>query len=387
MRNVAVLGAAMTKFGKFIDRTLPDLSTEAVLGAVKDAGISLKDIQIAYVGNASAGILTSQENSKGQEFLWDVGLGGIPIFNEENYCASSICAFFGAWMAVASGYCDVALALGVEKMFGSRAGKAAEMIGTLGIDVESIMGRLALFKYAKDIKDHMREYGTTQEQIAKVSVKNHKNGSLNPYAQYRDIYTVEEVLNSRLILWPFTLYMVAPIGDGASALILTSEKVARQHTTKPVYVADIEITSPVAEDISENQLDDVELLSKRAYEKTGIGPQDVGVVELHEAMSSAEILRYELLGFCPKGEGGRFIEEGKSEITGTTPVNTSGGLEAKGHPVGATGCAMITQLTWQLRGDAGDMQVNPVPKVGLAQNGGGFLFSKTACQTVSLLKS
>ena len=387
MRNVVVLGVAMTKFGKSIDKTLPDLGTEAVLGAVNDAGISIKDIQIAHVGNLMAGVLSGQFSNLGQAVLWDIGLGGIPIFNEENACASSICAFFGAWMAVASGYADVALALGVEKMYGSRAGKAGEMLAGTGIELDTVMGRLPVFKYAKDIKDHMREYGTTQEQIAMVSVKNHKNGSLNPYAQYRDIFTLDDVMNSRVILWPFTLLMIAPIGDGASALILTSEDVARKHTTKPVYVADIEITSPVAEDLSTNQLDDVEMLSKRAYEKTGIGPQDVGVVELHEAMSSAEILRYELLGFCPKGEGGRFIEEGKSEITGTTPVNTSGGLEAKGHPVGATGCAMITQLTWQLRGDAGDMQVNPVPKVGLAQNGGGFMFSKTACQTISLLKT
>ncbi|MBL7061858.1 MAG: thiolase family protein [Dehalococcoidia bacterium] len=389
MREVAVSGVSMTRFGKYMEKGLRELSAEVILGAANDAGIDLKDIQFASVGNSLAGLITGQESVRGQVILKEVGLGGIPVTNVENACATSSTAFFECWMAVASGYCDVALALGVEKLFcGDTARSNAALATCIDVDVEGRMGFSFLGWYAAEARSHMETYGTTQEQMAKVSVKSHKNGSLNPYAQYQKEVSIEEVLSSRPIAWPITLLMCAPIGDGAAAAILTSKDIARRHTSEPITIASSELTSGRILDCrrAESAGALTEMLAKKSYEKSGIGPEDLGVVELHDAFSPAEISIYEDLGLCNRGEGGRLVDEGKTEIGGTIPVNTSGGLAAKGHPVGATGIAMITEIVWQLRGLAGKRQVEPRPKVGLVQNGGGLVAGEYAADAIHILK-
>jgi acetyl-CoA acetyltransferase len=388
MREVAIIGVHMTKFGKHIDRSLRDLGQEAVMGAVKDAAISLKDIQVAYVGNGLAGLLTGQEGIRGQVILKEVGLQELPIINVEGACASGSLAVFQAWMAVASGYCDTALALGVEKMHvGDTATTTAALSTDSDIDMEGRLGFSFPSYYAMRIKRHMDQYGTTREQIARVTIKNHKNGCLNPYAQYQKEVTLEEVLNSRVIAWPLTLLMCCPIGDGAAAAILTSKKIARRHTTQPVTIASLAVKSGrIFNPNDPNWVDICELTANQAYEEAGIGPGDVGAVELHAAACSGELIRMEHLGLCKKGESGRSVDDGETEITGRIPVNPSGGMDAKGHPVGATGVGQLTEIVWQLRGQAGARQINPKPKVGLVHNGGGMVAGEPAVQTVTVLK-
>lgn len=388
MREVAILGVSMTKFGKLLGTSLRDIAAEAILAAVKDAGISLKDIDMAHVGNGLQGLITGQEGIRGQILLQEVGLGGIPVINVENACASGTTALFTGWMAIASGYADNVLVLGAEKLFCGDTVKSITALSTdANVELEGRIGFSFPAFYALSIKKHMEKYGTTQEQIAKVCAKNHSNGSLNPNAQYRKTFTIDEIINARVICWPITLPMASPMSDGASALILTTKEKAKRHTAEPIMVAALEMGSARPYDtLDSNRPDLVEILAKRAYESAGIGPEDVGVVEMHDAMSSAEIYRYEYLGLCKKGDGGKFIDDGISTLTGKHPVNTSGGLESKGHPIGATGPAMIAELVWQMRGKAGDRQVKPYPKIGLAQNGGGGVEGETACQTIAIVK-
>lgn len=388
MRDVAVIGVNMTKFGKHLDRSLRDLGQEAVLGAVKDAGISLKDIQIAYVGNGLAGLLTGQEGVRGQVVLKEVGLQGLPIINVEGACASGSLAVFGAWMSVASGYCDMALALGLEKMYvGDTATTTAALATDSDIDMEGRLGFLFPAYYAMTISRHMEKYGTTREQIANVTVKNHKNGCLNPYAQYQKEVTVQEVLNSRVIAWPITLLMCCPISDGASAAILTTKEIARRYTTEPITIASIIVTSGrIFNPNDPNWVDICELSANKAYEEASIGPEALGVVELHAAVCSGELIRMEHLGLCKKGESGRLIDEGATQITGRIPVNPSGGMDAKGHPIGATGIGQLTEIIWQMRGQAGARQIEPRPKVGLTQNGGGMIAGEPAAQAITIFK-
>lgn len=387
MRKVVMLGVSMTRFGKHLDKSLRELSAEAVLNATKDAGIELKDIPIAYSGNSLAGLITGQEGVRGQHMLKEVGLGGIPIINVENACASATTALFGAWMSVASGYTDIALALGVEKMYCNNTPKVQMALASdTDVDLEGRAGFTFLAKYAFEAKDHMQKYGTTIEHFAKVAVKNHKNGALNPYAQYQKEVSLEDVLNSRPVAWPVLLMMAAPIGDGAAAAIVVSEEMARKYTTKPVFIGGIELSAARSPDARNPDLPDLaEIMSKKMYEKIGIGPEDLGVVEVHDAMSPAEMFRCEHLGLCAKGESGKLVDEGATEITGRIPVNTSGGLESKGHPIGATGLAQMTEIVWQLRGEAGKRQINPIPKVGLAQNGGGWVNGEVATQSITIL--
>jgi acetyl-CoA acetyltransferase len=358
------------------------------LDAIGEAGIGLKDIQFAAVGNSMAGLITGQESVRGQVMLKEIGLGNIPVVNVENACATGSTAFFECWMAVSSGYCDVALALGVEKLFcGDTARSGGALASAIDVDIEGRMGFSFLGWYALEARSHMEKYGTTQEQMAKVCVKNHHNGCLNPYAQYQKEVTIQEVINARSVAWPITLLMSSPIGDGASVAILTTKEVARRYTTKPVFIACSELTSGRILDARKPDLPGLtELLAKKAYDKAGIGPKDIGCVELHDAFSPAEISICEDLGLCKKGEGGRLIDERKTEIGGSIPVNTSGGLGAKGHPVGATGLAMVTEVVWQLQGKAGKRQIQPAPKVGLVQNGGGLVAGEYAADAIHIMK-
>jgi acetyl-CoA acetyltransferase len=416
---VYVAGIGMTNFGKFLDTGLKQLASEAVSAAIEDAGIKASDIEAAYVGNAVAGLITGQECIRGQVVLRECDIGEIPIFNIENACASAASAFHLAWSAIASGQLECALALGMEKLthpdkrlslqaFNAavdvelvnrmrealQAGTSAAQKQASGeskpSDAESPSEgdgqKRSMFMdiYAAAIRAHMNQYGTTPEQMAWVASKNHHHGALNPRAQYREEVSVEEVLNSRMIAYPLTLLMCAPIGDGAAAAILVSAEKARslgiENRAPKVLASVIRSGSHPAH----GQIPAERRAAKAAYEMAGVGPSDIDVAEVHDATAPAENLAYEDLEFCAPGEGGRLCDEKATALGGRLPVNTSGGLVSKGHPVGATGIAQICEITWQLRGEAGARQVEGA-RIGLAQNGGGFLGNDAAAQAVHIL--
>jgi acetyl-CoA acetyltransferase len=404
MRNVAIVGAGMTRFGKYADQGLKELTRDAVTAALDSAGIDKGALQVAIVGNAAAGVITGQECIRAQVVLREMGIDEIPMVNTENACASSSTAFQLAWLYVASGMYDVALALGVEKMFSPDKSRTLAAFSA-GVDVEQLRGLMEQLKppseqkagaesgagksrslfmdiYAAGARAHMAKYGTTKEQFARVAVKNHNNGSLNPHAQYRERYTLEEILASPTIAEPLTRLMCAPIGDGAAAAILMSEEKARQYTTKPVWVRASTLVSGSDERAAHGGI--TARAARQAFEMAGVTPRDVSVMEVHDASAPAELMLYEELGICGEGEGGRLIDSGATEIGGARPVNTSGGLLAKGHPVGATGVAQLYEIWLQLRGDAGDRQVAGA-RVGLTENGGGMVRGEAAATTVHIL--
>jgi acetyl-CoA acyltransferase len=369
MREVAVIGAGMTEFGRFPQKTIFDLARQAVLDALTDSGVKVKDIESLYAGsNFHTFVL-------GQYILREVGMTMIPVVNVINACATGSTAVREAYWAVASGRCDVAMAVGAESM-----GK----MGLLGVgqsnpqtSAEGIIGTsLMPGIFAELGVRHMAEYWSKPEHFAKVAVKNHKYSVHNPRSQYRKAYSLEEVLNARMICWPNTLYMCCPTGDGAAAVVLCSMEKARQYTTKLVKIAASVMTTP---SYTPQGIDFVEIAgmtrkaADQAYETAGISPRDLDVVELHDCFATAELLHYENLHFCEWGEGSRWIDEGRTEIDGDIPVNLSGGLLSKGHPIGATGVAQICELTWQLRGEAPtrERQV-PGAKVALGHVQGGF---------------
>jgi len=405
MRKVAVVGAGMTRFGKYLDRGLKELAREAVEGALESAGVDKSTPQVAVVGNAAAGLVTGQEMVRAQVVLREMGIGGIPMVNTENACASSSTAFHLAWLYVASGMYDIALALGVEKLYHEDKKRSFAAIGA-AVDVEIMQKIIAaaqadrkqagekkeggagesrsLFMdlYAALARDHMRRYGTTKEQYARIAVKNHFNGSLNPHAQYRERYTLEEILQSPPVAEPLTRLMCSPIGDGAAALILCSEEKARQLTTKPLWVRASVLTT--GQDHAPGEPGVGDRAAAAAYEMAGLGPEDVSLAEVHDATAPAELVLYEEMGFCPRGEGGRLIDSGHTELGGKLPVNTSGGLISKGHPIGATGAAQIYEVFLQLRGEAGERQVKDA-KVGLTENGGGMIRGENAVTSMHIL--
>lgn len=404
MRDVAVLGAGMTRFAKYADRGLKDLSREAVTTALEAAGIEKDDLQVAIVGNAAAGVITGQECIRAEVVLREMGIDEIPMVNAENACASSSTAFQLAWLYVASGMYDVALALGVEKMYTPDKAKSLAAFSA-GVDVEQLRGLMEQLKppsdtsgagesgagksrslfmdiYAAGARAHMAKYGTTKEQYAQVAAKNHNNGSLNPHAQYRERYTAEEILASPMIAEPLTRLMCAPIGDGAAAAVLVSLEKARQHTTYPVRVRASALVSGSDERAEHGGIS--ARAAQRAFEMAGVTPRDIDLMEVHDASAPAELLLYEELGLCAPGEGGRLIADRVTEIGGRLPVNTSGGLLAKGHPVGATGIAQIYEIWLQLRGEAGERQVAGA-RAGLTENGGGMVRGEAAATTVHIL--
>jgi acetyl-CoA acetyltransferase len=401
----------MTRFGKWMDKSLKDLGREAVEAAMKEAGVDKPQIEAAIVGNATAGLITGQEMIRAQVILREMGFGDIPMINTENACASSSTAFHLAWMYVASGMYDVVLALGVEKLYHEDKTRSFRAIGS-AVDMTQVgelmkataargaaPGKTAgdggsgagekrsMFMdfYAAGAREHMRRHGSTAIQFARVAVKSHQNASLNPYAQYRETYTVEEIMASPIVAEPLTRLMCSPIGDGAAALVLCSEEKARQLTTKPVWVTASVLGS--GKDRAPGEPGVTTRMARKAYDIAGVGPDDLDVIELHDASSPAELMEYEELGLCKVGEGGRLIEEGVTSLTGKSPVNPSGGLLSKGHPIGATGCAQLTEVFWQLRGEAGDRQVKDgKAKVGLTQNGGGMMKGEAAAMTVHVLE-
>ncbi|RLG62401.1 thiolase domain-containing protein [Candidatus Geothermarchaeota archaeon] len=373
MRNVAIIGVGMTKFGELWDKQLRDLFIDASLEAIKDAKVDLKDIQAIYIGNMSAGEWVEQEHI-GPLMADYLGVRGIPSYRVESACASSGIAFKLAYEAVATGLYDLVLVGGVEKMTDVSTEESTHHLASAAErEYEAFFGVTFPSLYALMARRHMYEYGTTREQLALVAVKNHRNGSLNPKAHFRNVINIDTVLNSPIVADPLRLFDCSPISDGASAIVIASEDIARKYSDTPIYI----IGSGFATDtIALHDRSDITFLwataeaAKKAYKMADIEPNDIDVAEVHDCFTIAEIMAYEALGFAERGEGGKLIEEGVTELDGKIPVNPSGGLKAKGHPVGATGTAQIVELTLQLRGEAGKRQVQGA-EIGLAHNMGG----------------
>jgi acetyl-CoA acetyltransferase len=372
MREVSVIGVGITPFAKYRDKTLADIGWPAVKAAIEDAGVEKKDIEAAYCGSALGGMMS------GQRVLKQLGITGLPITNIENACSSSSSAFRQAYIAVAAGVYDVVLVMGVEKLtkFGG---------GTLPLekeDFEVTHGLVMPALYGMRARRYMHDYGLTEEQLAGVAVKAHKHGALNPEAQFRNEVTLEEVMGARQIAEPFTLLHCCPSGDGASAVVIASAEKARQYTTRPVRVACSEVNSgKYMTGFRDMTTPEITVRgAKQAYEEAGVGPDDVDVAEVHDAFTIAELLYYEALGFCDKGDAAKLLEDGETSLGGRIPVNPSGGLLSKGHPIGATGTAQIAEVVRQLRGQCGDRQVGGAT-VGLTHCTGGGIsgFDHGAC--------
>jgi acetyl-CoA acyltransferase len=362
MRDVYVLGVGMIKFGRYPDQDIPQLGGEAALLALKDAGMSIKDIELLVCGN-----LFQANAMNAQRILQQIGQTGIPALNVSNACATGSTAFREAYIGVASGMYDVTMAVGVEQM--GKMGLLGGGARSGGESVEGVLGSgLMPAVFGQAGVEHMRNYGTTMEQFAKVSVKNHKHSVHNPLSQYQVEVKLEDVMKARMVAYPNTLYMCCPTGDGAAAAILVSAEKMKQYTNQPIKVACSVLTSdPYTE--RDLTMPDVNTLTrnaaKQAYEKAGIGPKDLDLIELHDCFATAELLHYENLGLCGEGEAGRMIDEGRTALGGDIPVNVSGGLLSKGHPLGATGVANIYEIVTHLRGQGGARQVEGA-KVGLA---------------------
>jgi len=360
MRDVYILGVSMIRFGRYPDRAVHELAADAALLALDDAGMTIGDIEFLASGN-----LLQAGNMIGQRLLQQIGQTGIPVVNVANACATGSTAFRDAYVAVGSGEFEIAMAVGSEQM-----GKAGLLGGgPRGESVEGILGSglmPAVFGMAG--VEHMRQFGTTAAHFARVAVKNHRHSVRNPLSQYQVEMTLEEVLQARMVAYPNTLYMCCPTGDGAAAAIVGSADVLKKYGAKPVRVACSVLTSDpwTPRDLT---MPDVSTLTRNAarlaYERAGIGPDDLDLVELHDCFATAELLHYENLGLCTEGEAGRAVEEGWFEHGGRLPVNVSGGLLSKGHPLGATGVANIFEVTTHLRGAAGARQVADA-KVGMA---------------------
>ncbi len=405
MRTDAIVaGVGMTNFGKHLDEGLKAIGGQAVTAALADAGITGADLDAAYVGNAAAGLITGQESIRGQVVLRGIGLGKLPVINVENACASASTAVHQAAAMVTAGLYDCVLALGVEKLYHEDKKRSFGAFSG-AVDVEQLQEFMAGLEkradsaakgagqkrsmfmdiYAAVARNHMDRYGTTVEQFASISAKNSRHGHLNSRAQFREELTVEDVLAAPMIAEPLTRPMCSPIGDGAAALILVSPEGARRlGIDNPVRIRSSVLHS--GWDRTPGEDDVARLCAAEAYEEAGIGPEDLSLVECHDASAPAELIAYEALGLCPTGEGGRLVDTGDTAIGGLIPVNTSGGLLRKGHPVGATGIAQIVELTEQIQGRSGDRQVEGAT-VGLAHNGGGTIGTDAAAMCVTIVSA
>jgi acetyl-CoA acyltransferase len=401
MRDVYVAGAAMTRFGKFPDTTVRALAEEATRGALDDAGVTAADIGMVFFSNAVAGILTNQEMIRGQVALRYTGLLGVPMVNVENACASASSAFYLACLAVGSGAVEAALAVGSEKLTHEDRSRTFAAIAT-AVDQQQVAelqqwvssgspgpaqagGKRSFFMdiYAANSRAYMTSSGATREDFAEVAVKSHRHAALNPYAQYRNAVTVEDVLASREIAAPLTLLMCSPVGDGAAALVVCSPEMARRLGAR-VRVRACTLVS--GRDRGPGEPGAAERASQAAYEQAGVDPGDLDVVELHDAAAPAELMTYEELGLCGAGQGPALLASGATGLGGRVPVNPSGGLLSRGHPIGATGCGQLVELTEQLRGRCGQRQVEGAC-VALAHNGGGFLGTDAAATVVTVLST
>jgi acetyl-CoA C-acetyltransferase len=373
MRPVAVIGIGKTAFGAFPDLDLRTLAASAVRDAIADSNVAPAAVEAFYLGNFAGPSFVGQ-NHLAPYVATAAGLLGIPCTRIENACASSGSAFFQAWLSVAAGMYDTVVAAGVEKMTSQPTPRVTEiLIGAGDMSGEGAAGATFPALFAMIARRHMYQYGTTREQLAAVAVKNHANGAKNPLAHMRKVITMEQALSGRPVSDPLTVYDCSLVSDGAAAVVLVPATQALRYTSRVVQVLGTAQTSDfVALDLKADitVMPAVQSAAKRCYEMAGLGPQEIDLAEVHDCFTIAEIIATEDLGFARKGEGGPFAQAGCTAIEGRIPVNTSGGLKSKGHPVGATGVGQICDLILQLRGDAGDRQVAR-HRIGLAQNLGG----------------
>jgi acetyl-CoA C-acetyltransferase len=377
MRKVAVIGIGNSKFGARNDVTISELAFEAVKPALEDAGVTSGDIEFVALGSVGAGAwyeellpaVTSAEYC---------GLTKAGLVRCEAACASGSAAFFTAYSAVASGHADLALAMGVEKMRQIDTPTSMEWIGRAGYYFWEFHNFGITFPayYALYANAHMAKYGTTEEDLALVAVKNHKYGSLNPIAHLKNRVTVDDVLSSMVIASPLKLYDCCPVTDGSAALVLASEEKTKElKIDMPVWIAGIGYSSGTANLSKRSDYVGLEasvLASRRAYKAANVTPDKIDFADVHDCFTIAEIMAYEDIGLCAKGEGAKLLREGQTEIDGRIPVNMDGGLKSKGHPIGTTGCSMAYELTKQLRGQAEKgRQVQLKNNIGLAHNVGG----------------
>lgn len=401
--GVYIIGAGMTAFGKRLSDSVKSLTAEAVRAALADADLDAKQIEAAWFSNTRQPMLEGQNTIRGQIALRPLGITGIPIANVENACASGSTALLQAVAAICAGMTDIALVVGAEKMvFPDRPERvAAAFIG--GTDVHDRDGVLAylaamggeppgpersLFMdlYAAQARAHMARFGTTQEAFARIAAKNHTHGSRNPNAQYRTPFTYEKVLADKPIVYPFTRAMCAPVSDGAAALVVCSDAALRKlGSRRAVAVRACALKSATLRDPSDYENHIGRLAAQAAYAQACISAEDVDVVEVHDATAYAELQQIENLGLAEPGWVGERLARGEFAIGGRKPVNPSGGLLSKGHPVGATGIAQLYELTLQLRGEADGRQVEGA-RIGVAENGGGFLGVEEGATVVTVLE-
>lgn len=373
MSDVYIVGVDMIKFGRFPDRTVPSLAAEAALMALDDAGLSIKDMQALYCGN-----LGQASGMVGQRMLAEIGQTGIPVTNVANACATGATAFRDGWMSIKAGLHDLVLAVGVEQMGKGLLG------GGGGVSTEGLIGSGTMpSMFAHIGNEHTRKYGTTFEQFAKVSVKNHHHSTMNPKSMYQMETPLEQVMQAEMISFPNTKLMCSVNVDGSAAAVLASEK-----TVKRLGLMDRAVRIRCST-MSSNPFEDRQMAmpdfsgatrlgARIAYETAGVGPEDINLIELHDCFATAELVHYENLGICAAGEAGRLIDEGVTALGGKVPVNVSGGLLSKGHPLGATGIANIYEVATHLRGSAGQRQVEGA-RLGLTHVVGGGPGMGTAC--------
>jgi acetyl-CoA acetyltransferase len=411
--DVTIIGTAMTRFGKYLDKGVKALTGEALDLVLADSGLERRDIQAAWFSNSGWGYHSFQHSVRGQVALSANGLEGLPIINVENACASGSTALHSAWASIRAGIYDCVLAIGAEKMYDADRAKTMMMFMS-GSDVEELAAFMAKFQeqerqrkekearekglepppagpgghsafmdlYSIGARMHMEKYGTTQRQLACIAAKAHNNSVHNPYAQYTFPMTVEEVLADREISFPLTRAMCAPVGDGAAATILCSEEFLKQRGAgRKTRVR----ASVLRSGKRTGESDICARVSQAAYEMAGLGPGDIDVAEVHDATAFGELYQSEQMGFCPPGEGGPFAESGATAIGGKIPINPSGGLIARGHPVGASGLAQVFELVAQLHDAAGARQVTGA-RIAMAENGGGFIGMGEAAMAIHILE-
>jgi acetyl-CoA C-acetyltransferase len=373
MRPVAVIGIGKTPFGAFPDRDIRSLAVESGQKALANAGLEPGQVEAFYLGNFAGPSFVGQSHLA-PFIAGPMGITGVPCTRVEAACASSGSAFFHAFSAVAAGLYDVVLVTGVEKMTSQQTPRVAEILAMAGeCCSEGKAGATFPALFAMIARRHMHQYGTRREHLAAVAVKNHANGAKNPDAHMKKVITLEQAMAGKPIADPLTVYDCSLVSDGAASIVLAPLERAREWTSKPVRVLGIAQTSDyVALDRKPDitVLQAVKTAAAKAYGMAGVGPRDIQLAEVHDCFTIAEILAIEDLGFVPKGEGGPYSASGQTSLTGELPVNTSGGLKAKGHPVGATGVAQLCDLVQQMRGEAGERQVAK-HEIGLAQNLGG----------------
>ncbi len=408
MGQTYIAGVGITPFAKQIDKTVKNLVAEAVTAALEDAGCDPTWLQGAYFATAGQGCLEGQHMVAGQIALSAMGITGIPVVNVENACASSSTALNAAHMFVASGAGDICLAVGVDKLFSLDKAKSFSVFDGAW-DVHNVEGQMKLLAnlspeiqppadyvepgqrsvfmdiYAALARLHMKTFGTTQRQIAAVAAKNHTHSTRNPKAQFQYPLTIDEVMQARPVSWPLTLPMCAPISDGAAAAIICNEAGLRKlQAGRAVRLLASVLRSATVRPADQYDQHLCHLAAMQAYEKAGVGPKDMSLAEVHDATAFAEIQQTEALGFCAFGEGGVMAESGATTLGGSIPINVSGGLLSRGHPIGATGLAQVFEMVTQLRGEAGARQVEKA-RFAIAENGGGFNGVEEAATSIIIL--